>query len=1726
MRKETTARLLLSLFTAFIMVAGALGAALPGLTHDEGNEGLVSPPVVDEADSELELQMSEKGEAPFSAYNGETIEPQENHPLGISNGPTRIDVSDFESGGFTMVESERPGAEDPEHQDEEIIEEQDVISLKGSGTRSPDSVDANGPYGTGIPFDPYWEGDPITFEASIEPEDEEENYKARWDVDGDGNWDGPGDASTDYFGEDGEMSMTKTFYDDVQGKAMVQAWDGSWKWITEDYAVLDEASWYQTWGIFGYSRTTWGWQFDVNEDITVDKLAAFVDIYGYPSTYYNLRLWDDTPSVIAYINNPSRPSTNNWRWYDLTTPVDLDGGRTYTITTYIYSTYGYMPTCNVNDVGPTPDGVVEPGGRYYGRGNVYPTNSFPYGYQMIDFHYERTYPVPNVLEDSAEILVWNRDPIVLNPVVSPTTTREGSADAQYTAQMVDLGLDDEWEYQWDFGDGTFSPWLPVPTWKGGMDIVIVHGCDNPGWNFRSNFIDPILDLLGPNAKRVEYYDYSWQGNDAAPELDYLLEFDVILHAGFAVGSGSGTHDDTGDVLADASDAGVGVVQMGNTFTPDSYGYNWGTKGRWLSEEYTCIPYGAPLIGTSGTSSFEMDVWGIHPITDGPFGTVTEHGAFLVHDSKGVTTWATLLSTYDSGHTQLAYTDVGHHGVPGSGRIVAFNTYPFGAGIYDYNEGDYIMIVANALFWASQQPLAEKLQQPYDLPPVSHIYKDDHPVHVTPSDQFQPRVRVRDDDHCNDRILGEPIVLDEDFNGRWGPMGDNPPPGWTIESHSTKAWDYNDWHRYYWYAFGGYSARVYYTPDEDQDEELISPNVDVSSYSTVTVTFDMYRYDYYNQADFDVDYRLDSGSWTNAKSYGGTYGYGWGETFDVSTGGASTLQIRFHMTDWGSSYKYWVIGLTEITAGSTTLLSEDFHGSWGPYGDNPPSGWTIIDNGVASTSWGNNDWHKYTFQSYYPSGTGTPAARIYYYPYGPHDDWLISPEIDLTSGAYSTTNFQFVTYFNHYYYPSECNVLYRLDGGTWQTLDQYTSDTDGLMTYNIDAAIGHKLQIAFHRYGTGQYNYFYWFVDNFLFEAIPVLKHVYGMSPWTDSPLITVANVAPEGWNELNVKLDVDENDPILFEGFRITDPALYEATEDFWYRWNFDDGTAIGPWLKPIAPPVEGKVLLLHWVELTGNSGPDLNDLIDSLNAAPAVKTLDVRNFGQAPYGDDYPTLEEMHEYDAIVFCDNWALTSGDIADRTQFGDNLADYVDEGGGVFTFMMGHEIGWAGDIWSIIGRYADDDYGAFEKATHPFSSGNLGTVYNPSHPMMNGVSRLFSPVLHGGSNTLTAGAELLADWTDGNEAIGAKDHGFARTAHCSLSIFAGYRRDDFDTFVANTIEWVMRKPKKDLVAPVPHTFADNGRYDVHLQVIDDDMWWDFASGYPVFVGPNMDANDPGADPNNWIGGTVFPVNVDNTDPVISPNIRAYAQLDMRLRISGTKDCTAYMTLYEDGKDIGSTFVSRDPGSPDIGIMPSVEIEVTKGKEYMVYVKVEDGSGGNPTWIFDMVFPDGKFKEFKHTFNDEKGWDWTITDSMLKGALLGHDIIFEAEAFDDGSDDLAFIYNWGDSTPHGIHLYANVDQGTAVDAVSDEATVIFDQLGVDFTSPLHRDPAFDKDSNSVRSPDGGPISVMDSISHVFDENQPYYYYVTVIVMDDDVEDDYPSTQLHPSPGCDLFFMEIDFR
>ncbi len=316
-------------------------------------------------------------------------------------------------------------------------------------------------------------------------------------------------------------------------------------------------------------------------------------------------------------------------------------------------------------------------------------------------------------------------------------------------------------------------------------------------------------------------------------------------------------------------------------------------------------------------------------------------------------------------------------------------------------------------------------------------------------------------------------------------------------------------------------------------------------------------------------------------------------------------------------------------------------------------------------------------------------------------------------------------------------------------------------------------------------------------------------------------------------------------------------------------------------------------------------------------------------------------------------------------------------------------------------------------------------------------------------------------------------------------------------------------------------DNGIYYFDVQTIDDDMWWAWAPGdaQPTFVGPNNDPNNPGADPADWISHSIHPIEVYNTDPVISPRIRAYAEIDLSLRMSGNKHNTATLRLLENGGVVGETTVYRDPGAPDVGVL-SATLEMTEGFDYTVEIEYDpdDLSGANPTWIFDTHWPDGKIKTLKHTFNSNDPTDRVWTIDNFESFMLGHDIIFEATAFDYGSDDLAFVWNFGDSTPLGVHIYANADPDVHV-GMSDEATVIFNQ-------DPDREPWFDKPANTERSPYGTTILVKDTIVHAFDENQPYYYYVGLTVIDDDVKDAYPSTEHSLVPGMDSDCVEIDLR
>ena len=137
------------------------------------------------------------------------------------------------------------------------------------------------------------------------------------------------------------------------------------------------------------------------------------------------------------------------------------------------------------------------------------------------------------------------------------------------------------------------------------------------------------------------------------------------------------------------------------------------------------------------------------------------------------------------------------------------------------------------------------------------------------------------------------------------------------------------------------------------------------------------------------------------------------------------------------------------------------------------------------------------------------------------------------------------------------------------------------------------------------------------------------------------------------------------------------------------------------------------------------------------------------------PTLAELQAYDAVLVFTAWP-----VVDETILGNRLADYVDGGGGVVQAAFSF---WPlPSRYGIGGRWNDDGYAVFQLAgpSDPTSL-TLGTVHEPGHPILAGVSSF-----EGGSSSyhnkvpgVTAGATLIADWSNGVPLIAENTSGFS-------------------------------------------------------------------------------------------------------------------------------------------------------------------------------------------------------------------------------------------------------------------------------------------------------------------------------------------------------------------------------
>ncbi len=133
------------------------------------------------------------------------------------------------------------------------------------------------------------------------------------------------------------------------------------------------------------------------------------------------------------------------------------------------------------------------------------------------------------------------------------------------------------------------------------------------------------------------------------------------------------------------------------------------------------------------------------------------------------------------------------------------------------------------------------------------------------------------------------------------------------------------------------------------------------------------------------------------------------------------------------------------------------------------------------------------------------------------------------------------------------------------------------------------------------------------------------------------------------------------------------------------------------------------------------------------------------------PTVAELAAFDAVLVWSNLAFADADL-----LGDNLAQYVDDGGGVVTATFANS---SPDVFDAPGGRWDTHAYEIVIPHGGTSTGaaTLGTITQPAHPIMSGVA-----VFAGGTSsfrpTTTAlypSSQLIASWSDDSTLVAVRD-----------------------------------------------------------------------------------------------------------------------------------------------------------------------------------------------------------------------------------------------------------------------------------------------------------------------------------------------------------------------------------
>jgi hypothetical protein len=732
-----------------------------------------------------------------------------------------------------------------------------VTSQAAEGTRAP-GVDAGGPYGGPSTF----EGTTITFTATV---DDPSLIFFRWDFNNDGVYDTPWRLSL-------TMSDTidYTFDDDYFGDVCVEAWDGvSTTTIVHTGTILDGWNSVQ-WIIY---PATIRWIFQPKAELTITALGYYG--YAYYFSTRRLILWDANTQTQLRSCSPSH-SYYNWNWCNIAPyTLSIAPGQKYVMSIYKRTNYyPYLPGTNWGNVETDNDYLTVEEFVYKWAPFGYPSGSG--GTQvmpLLDFRFQWIEIIPLTERDCAFCEVNNVAPNVYNVQTSGMAYEGGSTS--FTAQFDDPGMGDDWWFRWDFGDGEFSGWRKVKKYDGGANVLILHT-----WSARidAQILPNIIAECGVFCLTVDTWDFGPLGENAAPTLEFLLGYDVILVGGnYFTDHGRAV----GDLLADYMDQGGDVVLSWGWLDPRI------GMGRIFDDEYSPVP--TSMVAFSSVGMGTIYVPG-HPILAG----ITSVTTMRAHSGRSITPGATRIADHTDGTIMLA--EKRNPVVPNDACAIAMPLWPTS----DYSGGDYARLTVNALRYCSGQPDPTPKTMPITTDPQTHVYKDDHPTTTSPSDDVDVRVEVKDDDHMKLKG-GYDSIMSEGFTGYNYPSW---PSGW----YSSPSYGWRIYSNLYYCEYSACAANYYYYNYGPSTSTFYSPSIDLSTkpYIQATLGFKYTWYTFSNSARRGyVDISTDGGmTWTNVwyrESPPFVYDLNFQAEIPVDwLGGEPDIRLRFKLE---STYRY-------------------------------------------------------------------------------------------------------------------------------------------------------------------------------------------------------------------------------------------------------------------------------------------------------------------------------------------------------------------------------------------------------------------------------------------------------------------------------------------------------------------------------------------------------------------------------------------------------------------------------------------------------------------------------------------------------------------------------------------------------------------------------------------------------------------------------------------------------